>query len=90
MINYSITMRSVNSNLLAINQAKSRINLAKREGKKPAEDDLNLVMEYNLPLKFHRLPHIPCFPSGMTQRWGQSSHLTFRLLPPSLPSSILV
>ena len=43
MINYSITMRSVNSNLLAINQAKSRINLAKREGKKPAEADLNLV-----------------------------------------------
>ena len=35
MINYSITMRSVNSNLLAINQAKSRINQAKREGKNP-------------------------------------------------------
>ena len=33
MINYSITMRSVNSNLLEINQAKSRINQAKREGK---------------------------------------------------------
>ena len=31
MINYSITMRSVNSNLLAINQAKSRINQAKTE-----------------------------------------------------------
>ena len=43
MINYSITMRSVNSNLLEINQAKSRINQAKREGKKPAEADLNLV-----------------------------------------------
>ena len=28
MINYSITMRSVNSNLLEINQAKSRINQA--------------------------------------------------------------
>ena len=33
MINYSITMRSVNTNLLEINQAKSRINQAKREGK---------------------------------------------------------
>ena len=43
MINYSITMRSVNSNLLAINQAKSRINQAKKEGKNPDEADLNLV-----------------------------------------------
>ena len=43
MINYSITMRSVNSNLLEINQAKSRINLAKKEGKNPDQDDLNLV-----------------------------------------------
>ena len=33
MINYSIIMRSVNANLLAINQAKSRINQAKKEGK---------------------------------------------------------
>ena len=36
-------MRSVNSNLLAINQAKSRINQAKREGKTPDQADLNLV-----------------------------------------------
>ena len=43
MINYSITMRSVNSNLLEINQAKSRINQAKREGKNPDQTDLNLV-----------------------------------------------
>ena len=43
MINYSITMRSVNSNLLAINQAKSRINQAKRGGKTPDQADLNLV-----------------------------------------------
>ena len=43
MINYSITMRSVNSNLLEINQAKSRINQAKREGKNPDQADLNLV-----------------------------------------------
>ena len=33
MINYSIVMRSVNANLLEINQAKSRINQAKQEGK---------------------------------------------------------
>ena len=33
MINYSIVMRSVNANLLEINQAKSRINQAKKEGK---------------------------------------------------------
>ena len=33
MINYSIVKRSVNANLLAINQAMSRINLAKKEGK---------------------------------------------------------
>ena len=33
MINYSIAMRSVNANLQAINQAKSRINQAKKEGK---------------------------------------------------------
>ena len=43
MINYSITMRSVNSNLLEINQAKSRINQAKKEGKNPNQADLNLV-----------------------------------------------
>ena len=29
MLNYSIVMRSINSNLLNINQAKSRINAAK-------------------------------------------------------------
>ena len=39
MINYSIVMRSVNANLLEINQAKSRINQAKKEGK--ANVDLN-------------------------------------------------
>ena len=33
MINYSIVKRSMNANLLAINQAKSRINQAKKEGK---------------------------------------------------------
>ena len=33
MINYSIVKRSVNANFLAINQAKSRINQSKKEGK---------------------------------------------------------
>ena len=43
MINYSIVMRSVNANLLEINQAKSRINQAKKEGKNPEQKDLELV-----------------------------------------------
>ena len=43
MINYSIVMRSVNANLLEINQAKSRINQAKLEGKNPDQKDLDLV-----------------------------------------------
>lgn len=33
MINYSIAMRSVNANLFETNQAKARINKAKKEGK---------------------------------------------------------
>ncbi len=36
-------MRSVNANLLKINQAKSRINQAKKEGKNPDPKDLELV-----------------------------------------------
>ena len=43
MINYSIVMRSVNANLLEINQAKSRTNQAKKEGKAPDPKDLELV-----------------------------------------------
>ena len=43
MINYSIVMRSVNANLLEINQAKSRINQAKKEGTPPDPKDLKLV-----------------------------------------------
>ena len=34
MINYSITARAVNPNLFEINQAKTRINQAKAEGKR--------------------------------------------------------
>ena len=36
-------MRSVNANLLEINQAKSRINQAKKEGTTPDQKDLELV-----------------------------------------------
>ena len=43
MINYSIVMRSVNANLLEINQAKSRINQAKKDGKEPEKKDTDLV-----------------------------------------------
>ena len=40
MINYSIVKRSVNANLIETNQAKSRINQAKKEGKTPQPADL--------------------------------------------------
>ena len=43
MINYSIVMRSVNANLIEINQAKSRINQAKKDGKEPEKKDTDLV-----------------------------------------------
>lgn len=43
MINYSIVMRSVNSNLIDINKAKSRIKAAKAEGKTPSKADTDLV-----------------------------------------------
>ena len=43
MINYSIVMRSVNANLLEINQAKSRINQAKKDSKEPDKKDTDLV-----------------------------------------------
>ena len=36
-------MRSVNANLLEINQAKSRINQAKKDGKEPDKKDTDLV-----------------------------------------------
>ena len=43
MINYSITARAVNPNLFEINQAKTRINQAKAEGKTPDAKDEALV-----------------------------------------------
>ena len=43
MINYSITARAVNPNLFKINQAKTRINQAKAEGKQPDPKDVALV-----------------------------------------------
>ena len=43
MINYSITMRSVNANLFEINAAKARIKQAKKDGVEPAQADVDLV-----------------------------------------------
>ena len=43
MINYSITARAVNPNIFEINQAKTRINQAKAEGKTPDAKDVALV-----------------------------------------------
>ena len=43
MINYSITARAVNPNIFEINQAKTRINQAKAEGKTPEPKDVALV-----------------------------------------------
>ena len=44
MINYSIVKRSVNANLIEINQAKSRINQAKKEGKTPQPADIPAIL----------------------------------------------
>ena len=43
MVNFSIVMRSVNANLLEINQAKARIKAAKASGNSPKSADLDLV-----------------------------------------------
>ena len=43
MINYSIAVRAVNSNLLEINQAKARIKAAKVAGVEPQESDVTLA-----------------------------------------------
>ena len=43
MINYSIVMRSINPNLIEINQAKGRIKTAKEAGQEPSAEDLALV-----------------------------------------------
>ena len=43
MINYSIVMRPVNTNLFEINQAKARIKAAQGKGETPDEADVALV-----------------------------------------------
>lgn len=43
MINYSNVKRSVNANLLEINQAKARIKVAKAKGETPKQADVELV-----------------------------------------------
>ena len=50
MINYSITARAVNPNLFEINQAKTRINQAKAEGKQPDPKDEALVVAHPINL----------------------------------------
>ena len=47
MINYSIVKRSVNANLIEINQAKSRINQARRGARlhsQPTSDNFSYFM----------------------------------------------
>ena len=43
MINYSIVMRSVNSNLLEINQARARVKAARMAGETPEQADRDLI-----------------------------------------------
>ena len=43
MVNYSLVLRSVNTNLIEINQAKARIKAAKAQGTTPKTEDTNLV-----------------------------------------------
>ena len=43
MINYAIVMRSVNSNLLEINQARARVKAARMAGETPEQADLDLI-----------------------------------------------
>ena len=53
MINYSITARAVNPNLFEINQAKTRINQAKAEGKQGSNNIVVFltIQYYCLPLR---------------------------------------
>lgn len=43
MVNYSIVMRPVNTNLLEINMAKARVKEARAQGEEPSAEDLALV-----------------------------------------------
>lgn len=43
MVNYSLVLRSVNTNLVEINQAKARIKAAKAQGTTPKTEDTDLV-----------------------------------------------
>ena len=43
MVNYSLVLRSVNTNLIEINQAKARIKAANTAGETPKKEDLELV-----------------------------------------------
>ena len=43
MVNYSLVLRSINTNLIEINQAKARIKAAKAQGTTPKTEDTDLV-----------------------------------------------
>lgn len=43
MVNYSIVMRPINTNLFEINQAKARVKAAKTAGEEPKSEDVALV-----------------------------------------------
>ena len=43
MVNYSIVMRPVNTNLLEINMAKARVKEARAKGEEPKQEDLDLI-----------------------------------------------
>ena len=43
MVNYSIVMRPVNTNLLEINMAKARVKEARAQGEEPSAEDLALI-----------------------------------------------
>jgi hypothetical protein len=61
MINYSITARAVNPNLFEINQAKTRINQAKAEGKQGGSEEISKKMR-NFVGSFDCIdkPNMPC------------------------------
>ena len=83
MINYSIVMRSINSNLFDINQAKGRIKAAKAPGETPRQE-----AHHQEPTDHHQptpQPHNPPPPAG-DQRHGESHHV---YIPPGEQLALL-
>ena len=74
MINYSIVMRSVNANLLEINQAMSRINQAIKEGK--TNVDLNApTTPDNKPGVLPQVVQTPVRPAAKVKALNQAAVL---------------